>query len=575
MQFKDPPKEYDVCIVGSGAGGGMAAKVLTEAGAEVLMLEAGPWYNTQRDSHEMEWVYESPTRGAPLNNPFGDFDAAMGGWEIDGEPYSSNKGSNFDWFRSRMLGGRTNHWGRVSLRYGPDDFRAASIDGLGVDWPISYKDIKPYYDRLDRLVGIFGTKENFHNSPDGIFMKPPPPRCYELYIKEKCKSLGIPVFPARLSIITETLNGRAPCHHCGQCYRGCKTQSNFSSPTVLIPPAMDTGNLKIINNAMVRTVTYNNGKATGVSYINKKDGKEYKVRSKIVVLAASSCSSARILLNSKSSDFPNGLANSSGAVGKYLMDNTGTTVRALIPKMMNRFPHNEDGADSQHIYIPWWLDNKKLDFPRGYHVEMYGGLDMPMYGFQNNIQNYNANYDYVDNSSHPKGGGGYGKQLKEDYRRFFGSFITFEAFGGTYGRKDNYCEIDPHKVDKYGIPTLKFNYTWTDHEFKQVRHAQKTLRNLVNKMRGTVFGDMPSEEEGYGIWTPGQVIHEVGTIRMGNDPKNSVLNKYCQTHDVDNLFVADGGPFVSVAHKNPTWTIMALSMRTSDYIIDQKKKGEI
>lgn len=341
----------------------MAAKVLTEAGTDVIMLEAGPWYNTP-DGDMLKWPYESPRRGAPTDRPFGEFDAAIGGWELDGEPYTTTNGTDFDWFRSRMLGGRTNHWGRISLRFGPDDFKAYSKDGLGDDWPISYEDMKPYYDKVDKLVGIFGTKENFPNEPDGIFMPPPKPRCYELYIKEACENLNIPVIPSRLSIITESLNGRPACHYCSQCNRGCSTRSNFSSPTVLIPPAMGTGKLKIITQAMAREVTNKNSNATGVSYVSKEDGQEYKVRANIVLLAASTCESARLLLNSKSSDFPNGLANSSGVIGKYLMDSTGTSVGGIVPKMMNGVPHNEDGTGGMHIYIPWWEDNSKLDFPR-------------------------------------------------------------------------------------------------------------------------------------------------------------------------------------------------------------------
>ncbi|MEL7834488.1 GMC family oxidoreductase [Fodinibius sp. Rm-B-1B1-1] len=570
MQIIESAEEYDVCIVGSGAGGGMAAHELTKAGANVLMLEAGGWFDSE-DFAMFNWPYESPRRGGPTRRqPFGEFDACFGGWDIEGEPYTTTEGTEFDWFRGRMLGGRTNHWGRISLRFGPDDFRARSKDGMGDDWPISYQDVKPYYDRLDRLIGIFGTNEGIPNAPGGIYMDPPEPRCYEHLIKDACDDMDIPCIPSRLSILTEPHNGRAACHYCGQCNRSCSTHSNFSSPSVLLPPALETGNLEIINNAMVREVTYEDGKATGVSYVNKENGKEYKVKSKVVVLAASACESARLLLNSKSSDFPNGLANSSGVVGKYLMDSTGTSVMGLIPDLMNMPAHNEDGTGGMHLYIPWWKDNSNLDFARGYHVELWGGRGMPSYGFMGGIQNYNDLFQ-----DGPKRSGGYGKELKDDYRCYYGSMVGFSGRGESIAYEDNYCEIDPDMVDEWGIPVLRFNYNWSDQEYKQVKHMQETFRNIIDEMGGEAMGDMPSKEDGYGITNPGQIIHEVGTTRMGDDPKKSVLNEYCQAHDVDNLFVTDGGSFVSQPHKNPTWTIMALSMRASEYIVDQMEKRNL
>ncbi|WP_138429927.1 GMC family oxidoreductase [Fodinibius saliphilus] len=570
MQIIESSEKYDVCIVGSGAGGGMAAHELTKAGLNVLMLEAGDWFDSE-DFAMFTWPYETPRRGGPTDRqPFGEFDACFGGWDIEGEPYTTTADTDFSWFRGRMLGGRTNHWGRISLRFGPDDFRAKSVDGRGDDWPISYEEISPYYDKVDRLIGVFGTNEGIPNEPGGIFLDPPEPRCYEHLIKNACEDMDIPIIPSRLSILTEAINDRAPCHYCGQCNRSCATHSNFSSPSVLLPPALETGNLKIINNAMVREVTYSDGKATGVSYVNKEDGKEYKVKARTVVLAASACESARLLLNSKSRDFPNGLANSSGVVGKYLMDSTGTSVAGLIPQLMNSPAHNEDGVGGGHLYIPWWKDNSKLDFARGYHVELWGGRGMPSYGFMGGIHGYNDMFQ-----DRPKGRGGYGKQLKEDYRRYYGSVVGLSGRGESIAYEDNYCEIDPNVVDEWGIPVLRFNYEWSDQEYNQVKHMQETFREIIDEMGGETFGDMPGKEDGYGITEPGQIIHEVGTTRMGDDPQKSVLNKHCQAHDVDNLFVVDGGSFVSQPHKNPTWTILALSMRASEYITDQMSKRNI
>ena len=570
MQVIRNRQVYDVCIVGSGAGGGMAAKVLTEAGAQVVMLEAGPLFDTGKDGFMFKWSYDSPRRGASIpTQQFGEFDAAFGGWTIDGEPYTTVRGNQFDWFRSRMLGGRTNHWGRISLRYGPDDFRRKSLDSLGDDWPITYDDLKPYYDKTDRLIGLFGSNENLPNDPDGIFLPPPKPRCYELLIKQAAQRLKIPCFPNRLSVLTRPLNGRPACHYCGQCNRGCATHSNFSSPTVLITPALLTDRLKIIDNAMAREVTTDeSGLATGVAYIDKKTLRENHVRARIVVLAASACESARLMLNSKSSRFPQGMGNSTGNVGKYLTDSTGLGVRAFIPKMMDMPAHNEDGAGGAHLFMPWWLDNRKLDFPRGYHIELGGGRRMPLAGFGGGIHAYSG----VDGSGKPLNPGGYGLSLKSDYRRFYGATVSFAGRGEMIPNPNSYCEIDPNVVDKWGIPVLRFAFKWTDHEINQAKHMQETFRALIKEMGGYPLTEMPSRDDGYGIETGGRIIHEVGVTRMGHDPKTSVLNANCQAHDVRNLFVADGGPFVSNPDKNCTWTILALSMRTSEHIAEQVKK---
>jgi len=564
MQVIRQPKTYDVCIVGSGAGGGMAAKVLCEAGADVVMLEAGPMWDSAKDSKMSAWPYESPRRGAATPaRPFGEFDGCIGGWDLDGEPYTQAQGTTFDWFRGRMLGGRTNHWGRISLRMGPDDFRRKSLDGLGHDWPITYDEVKPYYDKLDRLVGIFGSMEGLPNEPDGVFLPPPKPRCYELLIKQAADKLHITCVSSRLSILTRPLNGRPACHYCGQCGRGCSTHSNFSSPSVLIPPALATGKLRIITNAMAREVlTDEQGLATGVSYVNRTDRRDYAVRARIVVLAASACETARLLLNSKSSRFPDGLANSSGEVGRNLTDSTGLSVGGHIPTMENMPPHNEDGAGGAHLYMPWWLDNAKLDFPRGYHIEIGGGRRMPGFGFMGGIERFNSR-------------GGYGQALKEDYRRYYGATVGFSGRGEMIPNADTYCEIDPNVVDTYGIPVLRFHAKFSEHEINQAKHMQDTFREIIHEMGGTPTSSMPSRESGYGLANVGRIIHEVGTTRMGNDAGSSVLNANCQAHDVKNLFVADGGPFVSNAHKNCTWTILALAMRTSEFIAQQRNQGTL
>jgi len=579
IQIKVQPKSYDVVIVGSGAGGGMAAYMLSKEGLKVCLLEAGAMYDPQKNIMQLKWPYESPRRGASTKfRPFGDFDACYSGWDIDGEPYTKEKGTQWDWFRARMLGGRTNHWGRISLRFGPKDFKRRSIDGLGDDWPIGYEDIKPYYDRVDELIGVFGTNEGLENDPDGIFLPPPKPRLHELMIKKAAAISNVPVIPSRLSILTKQITSttqRGSCFFCGQCGRNCSiAKADFSSTNVLIYPALKTGNVDIVANAMAREVlTGKDGKATGVSYINKDDMQEYQVNGKVVIVAASACESARLLLNSKSERHPNGLANSSDVVGKYLHDSTGASVSGVLPQLLGRKRYNEDGVGGMHVYTPWWGDNKKLDFPRGYHIEYWGGMGMPSYGFGFGIENQNGKFIVKGKQ---KEAGGYGASLKEDYRFAYGAGVGMAGRGEAIATADNYCEIDPNVVDKFGIPVLRFNVKWSDHEIKQAKHMKETFKEIMHNMGAIITsGGDDDEKNNYGLETPGKIIHEAGTVRMGNDSKKSALNKYNQAHDCKNLFVVDGGAFVSQADKNITWTILALSMRASEYIIDELKKQNI
>lgn len=576
FQIQKSSAVHDVVVIGSGAGGGMAGHFLANAGIKVLMLEAGPFFDPAKDSHQFKWPWESPRRGASSVRAFGDFDAAYGGWEIDGEPYTRKNNTEFDWFRSRMLGGKTNHWGRISLRMGPDDFQPK--DGLTERWPFGYDELKPYYDKVDRLIGIYGSVEGIENEPDGIFMKPPKPRLHELFIKRAAAKVGVPVIPGRGSVMTEAIPGnddRKPCYYCGQCSRSCKTYGDFSASSCLVIPAMKTGNLEVITNAMVREIlTDENGQATGVSYINREDMQEYQVSAKVVVLGASACESARILLNSKSAAHPNGLANSSDIVGKYLHDSTGASLSGFVPELMDRKRYNEDGLGSIHIYSPWWGDNKKLDFPRGYHIEYGGGMRMPSYGFESGIHKRNGLVPGRDGQ--PKKAGGFGAELKDDYRRFFGTRVGMAGRGTAIARKENYCEIDPNVVDKFGIPVLRFHYTWSNDEIRQAKHMQDTFQELLHQMGAIIpKGDLHGPEDSYGLEAPGRIIHEVGTIRMGNDPKKSALNSWCQAHECKNLFVVDAAPFVQQGDKNATWTILALSLRTAEYILDQRKKQNI
>ena len=571
MQIIENEKKYDVVIVGSGAGGGMATKILTDNGLTVALMEAGPFFDPadQDQQLHLKWPYESPRRGKGSTRAFGDFHASYGDWEVDGEPYEMKGDTKFNWWRSRMLGGRTNHWGRISLRFGPNDFKRKSIDSLGDNWPIGYDDVKPFYDKVDKLIGITGTKENIYNEPDGFFLPPAKPRLHELYYKKGAEKAGVKVIPSRLSILTKRINNeRGVCYYCGNCGRSCGVYADFSASSCLVFPAQRNaqGRLDLYVNSMVREVSVDkHGKSNGVIYINKDDKKEYRINAKVVVLAASACESARILLNSKSTYHENGLGNSSNMVGKYLHDSTGTNNMAFIPDLMNRKTYNEDGMGNMHLYTPWWLDNKKLDFPRGYHIEIGGGLGPPMYGFGFDFNNLNKFFGLQV--------GGYGERVREEVKKYYGSTIFFASRGESVPNENNYCEIDPEKKDMYGIPVLRFNYKWSDYERKQSKHANETIIQIVDNIGGHMLWQNKGPD--YGLLTPGEIIHEVGTTRMGSNPKTSVVNEYEQLHDAKNVFVVDGGPFVSQADKNPTWTILALSWRTSEYIVDQLKKQNI
>ncbi len=408
------PKVYEICIVGSGAAGGAAAKVLTERGFDVVMLEAGPMLDVSKHYTEHLWAYNLEHRGYGIGgsgyNAEGnrEFDVAHIGNRIKGEPYTSAPGSPLSWTRARILGGRTNHWNRVALRMSEADFRMRSLHGTGSDWPISYQDLAPYYDKVESFIGVYGSKENLSSAPDGIFQSPPKPRCSDLAVKRGADKLGIPCIPGRAAIITQRHNGRPACHYCGQCTRGCGTASTFSSSQVMIPQAQATGRLTVIPEAMAREVLVGkDGKVSGVSYIDKQTRTEKRVSAKAVILGASAFESARLLLNSRSSLFPNGLANSSGVVGRYLMDSSSTTVIGFYPDLAKLPPHNDEGTGSVHMYIPWWGENKQNGFPGGYHIELpYNGRSMPA---PNSFQTVAHYYQ------------GYGSELKRRCRESYGT----------------------------------------------------------------------------------------------------------------------------------------------------------
>jgi choline dehydrogenase-like flavoprotein len=561
------PKVYDVCIIGSGAAGGTAAKVLTEGGLSVVMLEAGPELHPETDFKEHVWPYQLPHRGAGVGGrataDFGEFLAPNGSWDIEGEPYSNAPGSRFRWFRSRIVGGRTNHWGRIALRFAPVDFKARSNDGWGDDWPITYEDVAPYYDKVESYIGVFGTKENVPSAPDGIFLPPPKPRCTETIVSKACGKLGVICIPSRLAVITKPLAGRPACHYCGQCGRGCMSASNFSSSQVMLPVAEKTGRFTLITNAMAREIVVgSSGKAEAVSYIDKPTRAEKKVYARAFVVGASACESARLLLNSKSTLFPDGLANSSGVVGRYLTDSVGSSGGGFFPQLVKMPAHNHDGVGGMHMYIPWWKFDRKNDFLRGYHIELWGGRNMPGVG----------EFDVACEAYE-----GYGASLKRKCRELYGTYIGFAGRGEMIPNGETYCDIDPNTVDEWGIPVLRFHFRWSENEIKMAGDMQQTFREIVEAGGGSYYDQSarwPSTNP-HGIQDGGVIIHELGVVRMGTSAKTSALNSFCQAHDVRNVFVTDAAAFVSNPDKNPTLTIMALSWRASEHLLDEAKKGNL
>ncbi|MGH8253337.1 MAG: GMC oxidoreductase [Steroidobacteraceae bacterium] len=588
--------EFDVIVVGSGAAGGQSAYTMALEGVKVLMLEAGRRYAPDSETPMFQTPYMAPLRGEGTpDKPFGFYDATIdGGWQVPGEPYTSASDDpqrQFMWWRPRMLGGRTNHWGRIALRNGPYDFKPYSRDGLGRDWPLSYEQIAPYYDRVERLIGVYGSSEGMENTPDsspGVLMAPPRPRVGELLAQKEARKLGVPFIPMHRAVMTERLDDRrlpallhpgnpqaqrivaaemrkrAACFYATPCGRGCSIRATYQSTTVHLPPALASGHLHIACDAMVREVVVGkHGRASGVRFIDKSTGKEYQARARAVVLAAGACESVRILLNSGRAS-GDGLANSSGLVGRYIMDTVGSSLGGQVPRLESLPPHNEDGADGQHLYAPWWQYGKdntaRLGFARGYHIEYGSGRRQPNLGTVQGLE-------YLT-------GGSFGAAFKADMRRYYGSFVGFDGRGEMIPNDHCYCELDPTVKDRWGIPVLRFHWLWSEHETRQAAHMQQTFAAIIDAMGGRVTG--AAEADGRKAIAPGgSIIHEVGGTIMGASPRDSVTNEFGQSWDIPNLVIADGATFCSNADKNPTLTIMALAWRNAEHLVERMKRREL
>ena len=442
------------------------------------------------------------------------------------------------------------------------------------------------------LIGVYGSNEGLENTPDsppGCLLPPPNPLVSDLLIRQRAKRLGIPVVPGHRAVLTRPLDfartparlhpgnpnaqkilaadmrNRAACIWATPCGRGCAIRANYQSTTVHLPPALATGNLDIRTDAMVHEITLGrDGRASGVNFIDRLTGKQRHVAARVVILAASACESVRILLNSKSAQFPHGLANSSGKVGRYLMDTVGSSVEGQIPMLESLPPLNEDAAGGDQMYVPWWLYKEQhagqLGFARGYHIEFGGGKQMPGY-------DTGADLEWLT-------GGSFGAKFKQDVRRYYGSFVYFAGRGEMIPNDQSYCEIDGSVTDKWGIPVLRFHWGWSEHERRQAAHMQKTFADIIDAMGGRM--QRPAQSDGAKAIAPGgSIIHEVGGTIMGADAAASVTNSWCQAWDVKNLFVTDGAVFASNADKNPTLTIMAIAWRAADHILERMRRKEL
>lgn len=583
----DLTRTYDAIVVGSGAAGGMAAHVLTSQGLKVLMLEAGRKLDIDKELKSMEWPYDHPRRGdmppghhaLTLNeytirqppyaadSKFPNVYSYVQGWS--GTDYSKNivvnekehpyTGTNYAWVRARLLGGKTNIWGRLALRLSDYDFKAKQRDGYGEDWPIAYKDIEPYYDKVDLYLGISGVKENLPHLPDSLFQRPTKLAPAEVTLRSSLGKMGRVLTPYRAGVTTDGLKHnkyRSRCFGRGACNRrvgGCDIHAAFDSPTGLIYPAMDTDNLTLRTNSIAREVLVDpkTGKARGVAFVDAQSGTNYEARASVVVLAASTLESARLMLLSKSTTYPNGIGNSSGHVGHNFCEHVmGPGVTGLAKDLIGK-PRTLDDGRPGGFYVPRFrnLSDKQSGFIRGYGFE--GGAGTGMFPGQ------------------AVGAPGFGAAYKKAVRDRAGAFITMGGFGEVLPRYENYIDLDPTVKDKWGIPSIRFHYQFSDNEKKMCQDMVATAQEMFDAA-GFEIVDVTRDPLPQG-WS----IHELGTSRMGTDPKTSVLNQFQQSHDVKNLFVVDGSSHVSASCQNPTWTIMALAWRSCEYLAGEFKKGNL
>jgi choline dehydrogenase-like flavoprotein len=547
--------KFDVIIVGSGACGGWACMTLAQQGFKVALVEAGSAVEPFREFHH-RFPYELDFRGAGqpglLRKHFHNSTEYNYRIMIDDRdnPYTTDPDKPFNWLRSRVLGGRTLHWARCSDRMSDFEFKAAERDGYGENWPISYQDIAPYYDRVERFIGVSAAAENFPQFPDGVFQPPMALNCAETIFSAACRKVGFPATPRRVAQLTRMLHNRPPCHYCGNCINGCDVGAMFSTVSTTLPPALKTGNVTLLCDSVVSEVLLDNEqRARGVRYLERFTNRPMEIEARVVILAGSSLENTRLLLNSQKG----GLANSSGVLGRYLMDQlVGAGATGYLPQLKSTQIRNDDGKMAG-LYIPNFSNlsaQKNPRFIRGYAMSASGGAAMfPAFA-----------------PALP----GFGSSFKRQVKALYPAYARVWMSGGEMlARKENFVELDPVVKDKWGIPVLKISCTHSANDKALYEDFYNRAHELFEAAKGEATEVKPF------LAPPGSLFHEVGTCRMGADPKSSVLNSFCQTHDIRNLFVFGGGCFVTTGDKHPTLTMMALTARGCDQLIDLARKKEI
>ncbi len=529
---------FDVCVIGSGPAGGVLAKELAEAGARVALVEAGRMMKPE-DFHHHAWPYELPKRAKPY--PYYPREVTEAIRYDDSDPIGVD--------RVRAVGGRSIHWNAVCLRFAERDFRERSLEGIEEDWPLSYQDVAPYYSYVEKMIGVTGSRDNLEIVPDGEYLRPLKFRCSEEIVKRACDRMGIPMIPARKAVLTEPYDGRPPCHYCGHCMDGCDVGAIFTVPNSMIPKAEKTGNFTLLPNKLAREILVDQeGRVRAVSVMDTVTRREEEIRARIVAVCCASIESARLLLNSRSPQFPNGLANSSDLVGRYLTGHVTAGVIGYLEDLIGTRPVNNDGA-TDHSYIPRFnLDSKKREYVGGYQYQLQ---------FSDFMFPHHARYLK-----------GFGQEFKRQVRFLQPGFFQMGGFGNVLARPENRVTVDPARKDAYGISIPVIHFRFSENDRALWKDMVEKAKEILDTAKARLVIAENSEPSGF-------ASHETGTARMGNDPRTSVLNRFCQAHDVKNLFVVDGSCFTTFPEKNPTLTIMALAVRAARYMTDQIRKGNL